>query len=122
MEKISLTIDLSLLDKSKFRKITKNVDGVAKEVSVADIEVVPSKEPKVVTKQDGTPVSGDTWELMKVGFITQKAEKLEDGTWEKTPILGDATAFRNKGTEPTKVDGTDVDYPQSDISPEDIPF
>lgn len=71
------------------------------------------KEPMVKTRKDNTPIEGDGWRLMKVGFVKQKGEK-----GEEMPIIGDVVEFQKVEEKPKE----DVKYPEDDINPDDIPF
>lgn len=77
---------------------------------------IPLKEKEPVTRADKTVVEGDTWRLMKVGFIKQEGNKGD----EDMPILGEITKFESKtADEPAE---KTVEYPTDDINPDDIPF
>lgn len=76
---------------------------------------IPLKEKETVKKADGTNVEGDTWKLMKVGFIKQEGNKGDTDL----PILGDITVFESK--EAVKEE-TRIEYPENDINSDDIPF
>jgi len=108
MDKISIKIDVSKIDKSMITHRTfKTKDG--KEVTVREIalDIVPVKEAKLLKE-------GDTYQLWKTHFVTIPQTKEERENKIKSPILGDGIMFKNK------------DVPQGelspDISPDDIPF
>jgi len=91
---IDIRIDADLIDKNRF-ELAQFTDKAGKEKSVRnmDLVIVPLKEEKIVT-------SGDTWELVKIGFVTQKPTKNEKENKTNLPIIGSATQFRSKD-EPT---------------------
>jgi hypothetical protein len=55
------------------------------------------KEPKQKAKQDGTPIQGATWRLMKTHFVVQTNKDKE----VKMPIIGEGVVFEEiKSEEP----------------------
>lgn len=121
MAKISLTIDVSKINKDKIveRKF-KNKEG--EEVIVKDykIDVVELKAPKFIK-------AGDTWEMFKTHFVVESKENRE----EKDNFIGEGISFRLKSEEVSDEEAerkfhevTENDnYPTDDsIDPEDIPF
>lgn len=107
MEKISLTIDVSKIDKSKIvdRKYTDKagVEHVAKEYK---IDVVPLKAEKFVTE-------GSWGRMFKTHFVVQAQSKEEREKKADSVFIGDGFRFK-KATNETQ--------PTADINPEDIPF
>jgi hypothetical protein len=93
MEKTTIKIDLTKLDKSRIteRKYTK--DGVEVTVKEYAIDIIPLREKEVVT-------SGDTWELVKNSFLTDSPTKEERQSKKKMAILGNGTMFRDKVAHP----------------------
>lgn len=86
MAKISVTIDVDKIDKSKITSRTyKNKDGQDVTVREYKMDVVELKEPKYITE-------GDTWKLFKTHFV---CEANNDSDAE-TVFLGDGVVFKNK--------------------------
>ena len=108
--KISLTIDLSKIDKNRIINRTyTNSEGV--EVTSKDykIDVVPLNQDKRKVLKEG-----DTWRMVKTHFVCDTSTKEERENKTKTNFLGSGICFEDKN--PT--DG--VDYPQEEIT--DVPF
>ena len=107
MEKISITLDLSKIDKSKIvdRKYTdKNgAEHVAKEYK---IDVVPLKAEKFVTE-------GSWGRMFKTHFVVQAQSKEEREKNADSVFIGDGFRFEKATAEA---------QPTTDITPEDIPF
>ena len=98
-----ISFDATKLKKEKMR------DG--KWVELTPVEF---KEKKVKTKKDGSPIQGDGWRLMKLGFVKQKGDK-----GEEMPIIGDITEFEKTGSP----DIADVpEYPEDNIDVDSVPF
>ena len=124
---IDITIDANLIDKNRFEvKQWTGKDGEVKSARNMNLVVVPLKEERVKS-------TGDTWELVQIGFVTQKPTKTEKEAQTNLPIIGSATQFRsteeipnfNKDSQGRELTG----YPNSfssakeeAINPEDIPF
>ena len=120
MNKISITIDVNKIDKTRLQtRVIKKQDGTGYSAKELKIEVIPLKEPKVLS-------NGDTWELVKVGFVAEAPTKAEREAKTKTNIVGDATIFKDKNAVP-KFDrdsqGKAIGEPVTeDVNPEDIPW
>ena len=69
MEKISLTIDVSKIDKTKIVDRTfKTKDGQTITSKDLKLEVVPVQEPKLIKE-------GDTWSMWKTHFVALEQTK-----------------------------------------------
>ena len=115
MQKISITIDLSKINKDKIVTRTyTNKDG--QEVTVKDykMDVIEGKEAKVIK-------TGATWELVKTHFVAESPTKEEREAKTKTPILGDGVQFRDLQQSAEEMN-QDVEYPEEYINPDDEPF
>jgi hypothetical protein len=116
MEKLSITIDVTKIDKSKItdRKFT-NKNG--EEITAKDLklDVVPLKEPKKIKE-------GDTWEMWKTHFVVVPQTKEERENEVPSVFVGDGLMFKSKKEAPQEqvVDVTQTD--ESDIDVNDIPF
>jgi len=118
MKKISLTIDVNKIRKERIaeRSYTTN-QGEKVVLKEMKLDVIPLKEEKIIK-------SGDTWDMVKVGFVAETQTKEEQEKKEKSNIIGDAIQFRDKREMPNfdvdskgrKITGSE------DINPEDIPF
>jgi len=108
MDKISLTIDVSKIDKTKIvdREFTTK-DGQVIKSKDLKLDVVPVKEPKLIKE-------GDTWEMWKTHFVAMEQTKEERENKVKSVILGDGIMFKKKFAETQEV--------AEEINPEDIPF
>jgi hypothetical protein len=92
MQKLRLKIDVSKIDKSKLIERTyTNKEG--KEVTVKEMifDCVEMREPQVI------PTQGN-FILKKTHFIAYPSKKLDDGTYEETKYVGEATQIEN-GTD-----------------------
>lgn len=104
-----ISFDATKLDKSKMR------DGKWVELEKFDL-----KERKIKTKQDGTPIQGDGWTLMKVGFVKQKGEK-----GAEMPIIGEVVEFDRESGSTGQTEGNkevSMGLSEDDIDVSDIPF
>jgi len=102
MKKLIAKIDVTKINKEKIIDRKYQKDGkevIAKEL---DLELVPLRSEKIVHR------NGERM-LMKIGFVSEKSVKKEDGTYENGNIIGDIMEWRDD-------DGLDV------IDPENIPF
>lgn len=123
MQKYSIKLNKNLLDSYKFstRKYT-NKAGESVEANEYELDIILNKEEILKT--------GDTWELVSLGFVAGKSTKQEDGTYSKEPIFGNVTEIR--GRSAVQVVGADditaefqqpevrIDF--GEVAPEDIPF
>ena len=108
MEKISIKIDVSKIDKSRITKRTyQNKSGETVTVNEIALDIVPLKETKLLK-------DGDTYQLWKTHFVAIPQTKEEREQKVKSRIIGDGTIFKNKETPP-------VELP-ADVDPLDIPF
>ena len=118
MQKINLQIDVNLINKDRLElKSFVNKEGVTKTQKNLKVTVIPLKETKVIA-------SGDTWELVKVGFITETPTKQENEAKTKMPIIGSATQFRDLNATPKferDSQGNEIKG-QEEIDPQSIPF
>ena len=101
MEKISITIDLSKVDKTRINKRTFTTkDG--QEVTALDykMDLIPLKDKKFIKE-------GDTWRLLKTHFLAQAQTKEEREANADTVFLGDGMMFENldSGPDPDTGDG-----------------
>lgn len=120
MNKLSITIDVNKIDKKRLQnRVIKKQDGTGYEAKEMKLEVIPLKERKVLS-------SGDTWELVKVGFVAEAPTKAEREAKTKTNIVGDATQFIDKNPVPSferDSQGRPVgEKAVAEIDPNDIPF
>jgi len=107
MEKLSLTIDVSKIDKTKIVDRTfKTKDGQTITSKDLKLEVVPVQEPKLIKE-------GDTWSMWKTHFVALEQTKEERENKVKSVILGDGIMFKKKGEQKQE-------EPEEDIS--SIPF
>ena len=108
MDKISLTIDVSKIDKTKIvdREFTTK-DGQVIKSKDLKLDVVPVKEPKLIKE-------GDTWEMWKTHFVAMEQTKEERENKVKSVILGDGIMFKSK------VDEQNQEEASEDVS--SIPF
>jgi hypothetical protein len=117
MQKFTIKLDVTKLNKDKFRTYEKK-DGTKVIEASVDVVVMDESKHKVITKADGTPIQGDGWRLEKVGFLVETQSKEEKSNGVKDNFVGDVTEFKNTDSQ-TKVDKSDgVD----EINSEDIPF
>lgn len=117
MQKYSFKINLSKIDKNKIEERTyKNKEGEEVTVREYSFEAILNKEEVIKT--------GDTWEMVKRGFVTGKGTKLEDGNYSKEPIFGDVIEIRNTESKPVpEGKGIDVsEFEDGAVNVDDIPF
>lgn len=102
MKTINLRIDVSALDKGRFKTNEyERKDGtLIKEVN-ADLVVIPKKEHRVIKQ-------GETWVLKETHFVVEKRDKDEEPNY-----VGTGTQFFDY-PEPT------VEIPE--VAEEDLPF
>lgn len=117
MQKYSFTIDVTKIPKEKIVPRTYKTKS-NEEVTVKEVEF------EAVINKDELITSGDSWELYKVGFVTFKGKKLENGEFSKEPIFGDVKEFRNKeqNSQPVEPKGIDMTEFTGEVNPDDIPF
>lgn len=90
--KISITIDLTKIDKTKIvnREFT-NKAGEKITAKDLKLDIVPLKEPKILKE-------GDTWQLVKTHFVSMSQTKQERESNTKSTIIGDGVQLQDKGT------------------------
>lgn len=97
--KISLSIDVSKVDKTRFEERRyfnkENKEIVIKEMK---LDVVPLREPKLIK-------DGGQWSMWKTHFVALPQTKEEKASKAKSIILGDGITFKTK--EPVVNDGVD---------------
>jgi len=107
MKKLSITIDLAKIDKSRINTRTyENSQGEIVTVKEYKMDIVPLKEKKVIK-------TGDTWRMVKTHFVCDTATKEEREAKTKTTFLGDAMQFED--IDPMQVE-------TEEMKPEEIPF
>ncbi len=111
--KTTLEIDVTKLDKSKFREFTRK-DG--SKAVIARVEFIELTDHTVVTKQDGTPVQGNDSTLNKIGFVVEAQSPEQRAAKENGVTLGDATRWVNDTSSATQPVVEDM------IQGESIPF
>ena len=124
--KYTVKIDVTKLDKSKFREYTLKDGHKVVEASV-DVVIMDENKHAVVVKVDGTPIQGDGWRLEKVGFSVETQSKEEKDSKAESNFLGDTQQFKNTGDSQVSkqvapADSSQIEYPEDEINPDDIPF
>lgn len=115
MQKYSFTIDVTKIPKESIVPRTyKNKQD--QEVTVKEVEF------EAVINKNELVTSGTTWELYKVGFITFKGKKLENGEYSKEPSFGDVKEFRSKGEVKEEQPMPQVGGYDGTVNVDDIPF
>lgn len=90
MEKINITLDVSKINKDKIvERKYKNKNGEEIVEKNYKIEVVPTKEKKMVT-------SGPSWVLMKTHYVVEAQTKEEKANKEKQNYVGNGYQFESK--------------------------
>lgn len=124
MQKITVTIDLTKIDKTRIieRKFT-NAAGqevVAKEYKMEVVEVKP--------ENFKTIASGATWALVKKFFVADAQTKEERAAQTKTSFLGDGVVFvdvvEQDNEQPPAAAPVAQQVPAGEqpIAPEDLPW
>ena len=112
MQKISITIDLSKLDKTRIVPRTyTNKEGIevtVKEYKMDVVEMKPENQKSVF--------KGDGFEIVKTHFVTNTATKEERAEKAQTGFLGEGVSF--KDTKEVSLDDIDT---SGDID-QSIPF
>jgi len=111
MQKFSISIDVSKIQKDRLRKNSFTTkDGVEVKQNLCDVVGIPLKENKLIK-------TGEGWKMYKTGFAVEKG-----GKEETTNILGDIMEFENTAEQSKNQSNTDgVD--EDPLSNEDtIPF
>ncbi len=114
-EKISLTIDVSKISKSKIiERKYKDKDGNEVTAKEYNIDIVPLKEVKVLK-------SGNGWDMVKTHFAAEAQSKEERAAKAKTVYVGEGITFKKEFQQPSAVPAG-IDYPTEEISVDSIPF
>ena len=116
MDKISITIDVTKINKNKIheKKYIKNGEEVVSKNYKLD--VVPLKTVSVVA-------SGENWVMKKTHFVAETLTKEEREKGVETNYIGSGFKFEKK--EPVvqqTPEPVENNYPQDQIELEDIPF
>ena len=117
MQKISITIDLTKIDKTRIveRKYTNaaGVEVVAKDYKMDVVEVKP--------ENFKTIASGDTWALVKKFFVADSPTKEERAAQTKTNFVGDGVVFVDLQTQDTAQPPSQAPQasPQAGTNPQD---
>lgn len=88
MRRITISIDLGKLDKSRIQKRTYEKNGQQITVNELKLDVIEVAEPKVLKE-------GDTWRLVKSCFVAETPTKEEREGRVKTAIVGDGVEFQD---------------------------
>lgn len=122
MSKISITIDVSKINKDKIvERVYTNGKGekvVAKEYKM---DIVPLNHVKVLK-------TGDGWVMKKTHFVTESKTKEEIANKVDDNFLGEGIVFESSKPAPQKSESkidkvvADLQYPTDEPNPEDIPF
>jgi hypothetical protein len=122
MSKITVTIDLTKIDKSRIQE-RKYTNKAGEEVTVKEysMEVVPLKQPRALKKADGTLIEGATWQLMETHFACEAQTKAEREANKETVYIGKGTQLQDKAVASSNVPAL-PEFPEEEINPEDIPF
>ena len=108
MEKINVTINVAKISKDKIveRKYT-NKEGVEVVTKDYKIDIVPTREIKVVAQ-------GDTWIMKKTHFVAESQTKEERANKVKANYIGEGFKFENK-------EDTSAVDPESGVDLNDMP-
>lgn len=104
--KISITLDVSKIDKSKIvDKVYKDKEGNEVVQKIYKFDAVPVKEEKFVAE-------GDTWIMKKTHFCAEAQTKEERDAKKPTNYIGEGFRFDTKETKPEPItdpsDGRDL--------------
>ncbi len=113
MEKITITVDITKIDKNRITERTYQ-DKSGKVVSVKEykMDIVPLTNTKVISE-------GGTWKMVKSHFVCEAQTKEERENKKETVYLGEGIVFEKKEAE--GISNADYEAHES-INPEDIPF
>lgn len=90
MNKVTITIDLLKIDKSRIQeRAYANKDGVQVTEKNYKLDIVPSREPRTIKE-------GDTWKLVKTHFVAESPTQEERINKTKTKIVGDGITMMDK--------------------------
>ena len=108
MQKVSITLDLTKIDKSLITE--RSYQNAAGETVVAKeykMELVPLKEKKLIK-------DGGSWQMFKTHFLAQPQTKEEREKKVPSVFLGDGITFENSETAPAASNApaiTEADVP-----------
>lgn len=103
MEKISITIDLKKVDKTRITERTfTNAEGVEETEKNYSLDLIPLKQPKVIKE-------GPTWKMVKKYFLVQGQTKEERSAKAPSVFMGSGIVFEDITAE-------------AEINPSDVPF
>ena len=107
MNKISITIDLGKLDKSRVveRKYTDRKTGEIKTVKELKLDIVPVREPKAVWQ-------GQDSVMIKTHFVAHQRNEQEKMNNANSPIVGEGITFepRQGGFLPGEPQNTELPF------------
>ena len=95
MNKIQIKVKTNLIDKSRIEK--KSYDkksGEKVEFNEMSLDLFKVKDKTMIA-------SGDTWKLIKIGFVTQTPTKEERESKTQMPIIGDVLEWESLTKQPT---------------------
>lgn len=111
MEKITVTIDLTKIDKSRIQERTYTVNGSEYTAKEYKVDVVSLKEPKTIKE-------GDSWRLIKKYFVCDAQTKDERENKVQTNFLGDGIIIEDKAEPIERPDKPDTSW-KDDV---EVPF
>ncbi len=116
MNKVSITLDLSKINKTKITERSyANKAGETKVVKDYKVELIPVKEPKIVTQ-------GQDWVMEKTHFVVESQTKEEKANKVPTVYVGEGFSFRTEEAQTVEENVLDrFDYPEN-AYPAEIPF
>lgn len=104
MNKVSITIDLGKLDKSRINTRTyTNKEGEEVTVKEYRLDVVPLKEKKTLKEGDG-------WKMVKTHFVADSPTKEERQNKTKTNFIGEGISFENTEADEDTVNLDDMPF------------
>jgi len=112
IEKISFTMDVTKINKDKITERSYEKEGQQVIVKDYKFDFVPTKEELIK--------EGDTWNMVKVGFIAESTTKEERDGGYKGSILGNGIVFRDKAVVQENQDFSQPDGQTIDV--DSIPF
>lgn len=110
MEKITITIDVSKIDKNKIISRTwTDKEGNSRTVKELKLDIVPLRETKLLK-------DGDTYMLYKTHFVAEQSTQAERDAKAKSKIIGEGTMFKNKPKVEEEI------MPEIESMEDEIPF
>jgi hypothetical protein len=88
MNKITITVDVNKLTKSKVRQRQYTSQGQPYTAREIKLDIVELKEPKVIK-------TGDTWRLLKTHFVAEAQTKEERQAKAPTVYVGEGIVFED---------------------------